>query len=79
MPNPTDQQAAQFALPGETWQEVRSRARRLLAAVVVCEPCGVNGCKGWIKVTDPLAYCERCSMADLWSYDPISGRERSDV
>ncbi|NWB63486.1 hypothetical protein [Pseudomonas sp. F1002] len=81
MPRPTDQQVAALALPGDSWEQARARARRLLTAVVACEPCWIDGCGGWVYIYDnnPLTYCQQCSLGDLWNYDPLTGRERPDL
>ncbi|EPQ6932503.1 hypothetical protein ACUVZD_000146 [Pseudomonas aeruginosa] len=36
---PTDEQVAALALPGDDWPAGRARARRLLNAVKQCVPC----------------------------------------
>lgn len=79
MTSPTDAEAQAIARPGESWAQARLRAQERSAVVIECEPCGVVGCGGWIEQFHSLSYCEKCSLRDLWNYDPHTGREYPDV
>lgn len=82
MTKPTDKQVAALAAPGESWEQARERAERLLSAVQQCVPClhcdpedlaryGFE--PGWVDGTafTPYDCCPRCE-SDNW-VDPMEG------